>query len=232
LGSPTDPLTSLVFNDLVGVTGALSIGNSTTLATLGFPTLGYAFSLSLGSSGPLSALTSLDLSALQAAGAFTVTNCTVLTSLSLAALRQASTITISGCTLLTSISAPVFSHALGTVSISGSALLTISFPAATVWTFNITITGNSTLTSIVLGTPGTLLKALGSQIDLQANALTATAVNAILALLVSLDGSNGTTTWGSGKTLVLSGGTNAAPTGQGATDKATLQARGATVTTN
>ena len=49
-------------------------------------------------------------------------------------------------------------------------------------------------------------------------------VNDILVALVTAGRSNGT--------LGLGGGTNAAPTGEGATAKATLQARGWTVTTN
>jgi len=59
------------------------------------------------------------------------------------------------------------------------------------------------------------------------NALTGVAVNAILAdLVVAQAGGNPVCT------VNLSGGTNAAPTGQGLTDKATLIAAGWTVTTN
>jgi hypothetical protein len=50
--------------------------------------------------------------------------------------------------------------------------------------------------------------------------------------LVSLDGTNGTTEWGGGNTVDISGGTNAAPTGQGIADVVTLTGRGAEVITN
>jgi hypothetical protein len=58
------------------------------------------------------------------------------------------------------------------------------------------------------------------------NQLTASAVNAILAAFVAAGRSAGT------RVLNLGGTGNAAPTGQGITDKATLQSRGWTVTTN
>jgi hypothetical protein len=61
-------------------------------------------------------------------------------------------------------------------------------------------------------------------IDLGDNALTEAAVNYILATLDGTDVEGGT--------LELDGGTNAAPTGQGLTDKASLISKGWTVTTN
>lgn len=88
------------------------------------------------------------------------------------------------------------------------------------------------LANVTLGTVGTLKTVTGATINISGQKLTAASVNAILALLVSLDGTNGTTLWGAGKTLDVSGGTSSAPTGQGITDKATLIGRGATVTTN
>jgi len=56
------------------------------------------------------------------------------------------------------------------------------------------------------------------------NALSADTVNVILARAVANTGFVGT--------IQLDGGTNAAPTGQGITDKATLLTRGVTLTTN
>lgn len=66
---------------------------------------------------------------------------------------------------------------------------------------------------------------LGS-FDAQFNQLTASAVNAILAAFVAANKTAGT------RVLNLGGAGNAAPTGQGITDKATLISRGWTVTTN
>jgi hypothetical protein len=58
------------------------------------------------------------------------------------------------------------------------------------------------------------------------NLLTSSAVNAILAAFVAANKTTGT------RILNLGGTGNAAPTGQGITDKATLISRGWTVTTN
>ena len=90
------------------------------------------------------------------------------------------------------------------------------------------IRDNSALTSIDLGaflpdnSGGTGFRAHNG--FFQNNALSAASVNHILARFVANANWNGT--------LNLSGGTNSAPTGQGIIDKATLIARGATVTTN
>ena len=84
------------------------------------------------------------------------------------------------------------------------------------------------LVNFTLGTIG-VTKKLG-QIILQGAALSEASVNALLALLVSLDGTNGTTLWAD--TLYLNGGTTSPPTGQGLIDKATLEARGATLNLN
>lgn len=87
------------------------------------------------------------------------------------------------------------------------------------------------LTTVTLGTVGTTTRINGN-INLSGQKLDQASVNGILAVVASLDGTNGTTAWSAGKTLNLSGGTSSAPSGQGITDKATIIARGATVTTN
>jgi len=67
--------------------------------------------------------------------------------------------------------------------------------------------------------------AVCAEIIILDGALTVQTVNQILADLVASG-------WGAASALRMNGGTNAAPTGQGLTDKATLIARGATITTN
>ncbi len=114
-----------------------------------------------------------------------------------------------------------------------ASLTTASFAGMVAYGSTITInSGLGNLTSVTLGTIGTLKSIAGATINISGQKLTQANVNAILALLVSLDGTNGTTLWGAGKTLTINGGTNGAPSGQGITDKATLQGRGATITTN
>lgn len=62
-------------------------------------------------------------------------------------------------------------------------------------------------------------------------ALTQVSVDSILVQLAALDGTNGTTLY-SGATISLGGGTSATPSATGLTAKATLVARGCTVTHN
>jgi hypothetical protein len=72
-------------------------------------------------------------------------------------------------------------------------------------------TNISTLTTVTLGTIGTLKSIAGASVTFSTCALNVTSVDNILKLLVSLDGTGGTTLFGAGKTVTLSGGTNAAP---------------------
>jgi hypothetical protein len=116
---------------------------------------------------------------------------------------------------------------------SSTTVTSISFPSIVEYTgqgyAEIDVQFNTNLTSLVLGTIGTLKNV---SIDVRASecALSEASVNNLLALLVSLDGTNGTTLFDNN--VFLESGTNAAPTGQGLIDKATLQARGCTVDTN
>lgn len=84
------------------------------------------------------------------------------------------------------------------------------------------ITTNQLLTTINLAS---LVPTNETDYLFDGNALTAATVNAILARFVA----NASYVSGS---IYLSGGTNAAPTGQGLTDVTTLRARGVTVTIN
>jgi hypothetical protein len=84
------------------------------------------------------------------------------------------------------------------------------------------------LTDVTLGTVGTL-KVLYNSIVLNNCALNSTSVTRILNVLISLDGTNGTTEWGDGSALDILGGTNAVPSESDLVKIATLEARGATV---
>ena len=105
-----------------------------------------------------------------------------------------------------------------------AALTSLSAPALTT-VGSITISNLAALTTFTLGAPGTL-KALNGNFTATGCALNAASVNAILASLVAMNGTNGTILYNRAANGVnLSGGTSAAPTGQGITDKATLNAR-------
>ena len=93
----------------------------------------------------------------------------------------------------------------------------------------ITIDNCPALVNLTIGTPG-VIKEINS-IDCQGAALSEDSVNGILAMLVGLDGTNGTTLFEQGL-VALGGGTSASPTGQGILDAATLIARGVTVSLN
>ena len=84
------------------------------------------------------------------------------------------------------------------------------------------------LTSVNIGVIGKLKQA--NSVQIVNSALSEETVNYVLALLVSLDGTNGTILYGGD--VYLDGGTSAAPTGQGLIDKATIESRGGTVYTN
>ena len=125
-------------------------------------------------------------------------------------------------------------------------LLELLFPKLVSVTQNVGLivgTGNSLLTSIALpefisglitvrGNAGLVdlffpkyVPVTGSQVRFDANALSAASVNHVLARCVANAG------YVTG-TVSLDGGTNAAPTGQGIADVATLIARGVAVNTN
>lgn len=117
-----------------------------------------------------------------------------------------------------------------TITFRDSSTTSLTMPSTIVNYENINIQDNASLTSLSLGVIGTVKAVNDGQVLAYNNALDAASINGILALFVSLDGTNGTTLFD--QTIWLQGGTNAAPTGQGLIDKATLQARGCTVETN
>lgn len=129
--------------------------------------------------------------------------------------------------LLTSVSLPALATVdnASTVQVHDNAALTsFSLPAlATVDNgANVQVYDNAALTMLSLGS---VIFGDGSVLTFSGNALTDVSVNYILARCVA----NAAYVTG---TVDLSGGTNAAPTGQGITDKATLITRGVIVTTN
>ena len=203
-------LTSWNFPSLASVGGDVRAASFGSLVTLSFPALAFVG----GNFNPntMASLTSLGLAALaNVLGDFHPQSMGALTTINAPALANVSgNITIDTMASLTTVSLANLVTCPGTISLQ---------------------TSNGNLTSVTLGTPGVTKALTGASIRIDGQKLTAASVNAILALLVSLDGTNGTTFWGS-KTLIINGGTNAAPTGQGITDKATLIARSASITTN
>jgi hypothetical protein len=157
-------------------------------------------------------LNSIDFPMLASVGIFEFTNLNSLTIINLPSLQTATRIAISNMPLLTTISL------LSLVSVGG--------------TITTSVTPN--IESINIGTIGTL-KNIGGNISFTDIKLTLVSVEHILGVLASLDGTNGTTTWGTGRTLNISGGTSAglaSLSSQGIIDRNVIIARGGTVTMN
>jgi hypothetical protein len=257
-GSSAKGLTSLQFNDLAGIYGNFYISNAASLGTISCP----ALKILTGNldSGNISSLATLNVPNLVVIGGALVVNffSSLFTSFSFPSLVAVggnfgvfsgglnltsinfpnlssvggNFFAISGTTNCPTYSFPSLQYIGGNFTPSmGTAALTITLPTMVQYSGSISISSATNLSFLVLGTIGTL-KFIPGNITLSGLKLNAASVNALLALLVSLDGTNGTTLWGTGKALTINGGTNAAPSGQGITDKATLVGRGATITTN
>lgn len=251
-------LIQLTFNDVAHVIGAFSPKSVNKLNTLSLPTLTEIG----GNFGPtgLDALTSLSLPVLETVGAnLRPSAIPALTTLSLPTLTAiGGTFECNNMNGLTGLSTPSLAAVYGDfIPNNINVLPSMSFPALqaiggrfspflmTGMTgvfltgmrryesgINIPSGTMSGVVAAVFGTSGTLKAIIGSRIELSGLNLNVQSVTGLLYLLTSLDGTNGTVAWGAGKTLIINGGNNAAPAGQGIADKATLQGRGATVTTN
>jgi hypothetical protein len=184
----------------------------------------------------MAALSSMSFSSLTRVGsAFTPTDLRSLTDIDFPVLRSIGTsFTPTRLSSLSAMSFPSLDTIGTTVSGIGlSALRALSFPSMSSYGSNIQFLSSTApnLSSLVLGTPDTL-KVVNGNIILTNLRLDVTSVNSLMLLLSTLDGTNNTTTWGTGRVLTINGGTNAAPTGDGITARDALTARGATVTTN
>lgn len=111
--------------------------------------------------------------------------------------------------------------------ISDSALVLLDLSSLETVTTGFNINTNASLTTITFGT----FVEIATHVDLSANALNEVSVNAILAKLVALDGTGGTTLF-ENKFVHLNLGTNAPPGAAGLTSIATLEGRGCTVNVN
>lgn len=91
-------------------------------------------------------------------------------------------------------------------------------------------TGTAALTTLTFGAVG-VTKRIDGNIIITSAALNQASVDGILARLVALDGTSGTTLYTGAKTVTITG-TSSTPSAAGLTNKATLVGRGITVTTN
>lgn len=137
-----------------------------------------------------------------------ITLCPKLQTVLLSALNNTARISVSNCSLLSSFQCGTFfRYCFGDYAVFGCPLLT----------------------SLTASLPSL---GIGGNVDVSGNGLTQATVDGILTTLAGYDGTNGRFLYGSGKTVNLSGGTNAAPSATGLAAKDILVARGCTVTHN
>lgn len=227
-------LTSLQTNALVTIAGNYAPNTMPLLTTLEANSLVNCFTFAPTT---MAALVVLRFDALvNVGGNFAPITMALVTTFSFAALKSVSgNVAPATMASLVTLSLPAIERIGANLAPTGMAsCTTVSLAAMISYGGTITIPSATmaNVASVTLGTIGTLKSIGGATITLSGLKIPSANVNAILALLVSLDGTGGTTLWGAGKTLTINGGTNGAPTGQGIIDAATLVTRGATVTTN
>ncbi len=222
--SNSTALSTLVLSSLASIGGDFNLGSNTALAALTLPLLasigGYA------QFWPANCV-SINMASLATVGNTLDIKCPLLSSLNAAALATVTGNFIFQTDNGLSYSFPALTSVSGSISFAGASGTnnqTTSFAFASLVTVNsMAISGFTALTTITLNAAAELQD--GKNYDFTANALNAATVNAILAAGVR------NAAYNTG-TLELDGGTNAAPTGQGILDAATLTGRGVTVTTN
>ncbi len=209
-------LTTLSAPNLVSVGGTFSPNTMASLTTLSVPNLTTVG----GSFGPatLNSLTTLSVPSLTTVGgSFNPNTLASLNTLSAPSLTTiGGNFNPSGMNTLTTISIPNI-VSIGQILNSGS------------WAIEI-ISGTASLTDFQLPTTLKHVGAAGVGVRITSASLNQTSVDNILVRLAALDGTNGTTSFDS-RTVTLTG-TSATPSATGLAAKATLQARGCTVTHN
>ena len=222
-------LTSINFNSLAK-TGQFTI-SAIAVSAISFPALTTVGS-QLSVTGSIST-NSVSFPALTSVASLSMTSGNFVTTVNLSALTTCTGAFAFGYSGVTSLSLPALTNISGAVTHTGATGLTsLSYPAMITYGSTFAATSLSSLTTVTFGTIGTLKSIAGASVSFSTCLLNQASVDGILALLVSLDGTNGTTLFGAGKTVTLNGGFNAAPSAAGLVNKATLQARGATVNTN
>lgn len=212
-------VTSVSFPKLKFMRGNFSVTNASNLTTISMPELKQCTQLSIA--GPLASLTTLDFSNLEK-----LTNALSISP-------------DSGNIGVASVSFPALKYINGTIQ-SILNQKAISFPVIeqigrqTNSGNIINISNGSTSGNVCSFTLGSTLKRVGGtggNVGANPNGyLNEASVDNILIRLAALDGTNGTTAFSN--RIVDLGGNNSAPSAAGLTAKATLVARGCTVTTN
>lgn len=257
--SPTtmNALTTLTLPNLRGLGGSFRPFTMPALTTLSVPKLVYCNEFS---PGIMNALTTLDAPNLKVVGiggsSFAPAQMASLTTLSFPSLEVCrGNFGPAVFPLLTTFDFPVLKYVLGLYSFQTCQLLaTMSLPslqsvggvfqltslpslttldisAMVKFASNISIVaGTEALTTVTMPPVG-VLKAVGGNWVITSATLSQQSVDDILVVLAALDGTAGTTAY-SNLTVTLKGTYSSPPSATGLAAKATLQARGCTVTHN
>ena len=198
--------------------------DSENLETISFPDLQAVNDLEIYE---MDQLTSMNFTNLKVVGdALDIYECPLLTGISLSSLTSVDDVEIYECPMITTLSLSKLLDATDLEIYDNNVLESITFTTLSLVRDGIYIYDNSSLTTLSFPS----LKKLGSDVDLNNNALYEASVDAILDVLAKLDGTNGTTEWTGD--VNLSGGTNSVPSAAGLASIAIIEGRGGTVTTN
>lgn len=234
LTNPLPALQTVSFPSLKFVQGAFITTNSAPhLTTISAPVLKTISSMNITTGVPL--LSSVDLPSLtECVGALSIANAPSLVTLNFPSLKRAGgTMTFNGDSALSTLSAPQLATA-GNISATLCPALDNVDLSGLVKAGSIDIASSPSmapLSYVTLGTVG-ITKALGSPLNLSGYMLTSSSMDQILAVVASLDGTNGTTLWGPGNTLIITGGPGISPSAAGYANRDIIVARGGTVVTN
>lgn len=214
-------VTSIELN-IGGATGTLfSSVTIPTLTTIRLPNMGYCASMFNGATLP--SLTTLSAPNLAMSSGTLLANSTLgVAEISFPSLAITNTLISSGTYAnLTSVSCPNLRYSYGNfiTMVTATALTTVSAPnleaiGGQIYYMN---TGIANLTT----TSFPSLKRATLDQPFPAAKLNQASVDSILTTFANLDGTNGTSYYGTGATLTLSGGTNAAPTFTGTSKTST-----------
>lgn len=228
--------------NLQRVGSGFSINSSFNITNLNFPQLLYCGALTLNNNNQ-AIVTSIDFQNLISVGtSINISNQSAVTTFNFNSLQFVyANITLSGLTSLTGIgfvSLTILNNNNNATALNVqncASLVTFILPSIE----RIYSSGGSTI-SFSSGTPNLQVFAFGSNLKQVGNtsgnviftscALSQSSVDGILVSLAALDGTNGTTTFNN--RIVTITGTSATPSATGLAAKATLQARGCTVTNN
>jgi len=231
---------SISFPELIAITSFRLITGTTNLLT---PKLKY-----ISGSCVITTTATFDSSVLEETGSFEDSSSSAVNRVFPVLKRINSILTYSGTSL--KFQAPLLETVLGAWTVSSGSGSTVSFPSLKIAGAGFTFNGNGLTTALfpalvrVLGpivfnsghnivdvTFGTIgITKRMSDITFISGSLNQASIDGILALLVSLNGTDGTTLWGAGR-LFYAVSNSSAPSAAGLINKNILIARGATVIT-